>query len=234
MTLRYPIYYLTCCVILGPMSGFAQRAGETVQLRDGLDSLSYVIGRDVGSQIESFGETVRMPSFSMGMQQALNGNRSLIDSAAADSIRRTFAERVQRRLEQQQQGAADSLEEQSNHFLDKNKRNKEVKTTSSGLQYMVKKKGSGPKPSASDSVQIMYKGMTLDNIIFDSTSQPVMINLATTIPGLAEGILLMNVGGSYRFFIPPELAYGELGVPPAIPPNAVLIFDVELRSVRKK
>jgi peptidylprolyl isomerase len=75
--------------------------------------------------------------------------------------------------------------------------------------------------------------MLVDSTVIDSTAagQPAVFDLETAIPGLQEGIQMMNVGGVYRFFIPPELAYGENGVAPVIPPNAVLIFDVTLEGI---
>ena len=75
--------------------------------------------------------------------------------------------------------------------------------------------------------------MLLDSTIIDSTtdSNPAVLDLQKTIPGISEGIQMMNVGSSYRFFLPPDLAYGSTGAPPDIPPNATLIFDVTLLKI---
>jgi FKBP-type peptidyl-prolyl cis-trans isomerase len=83
---------------------------------------------------------------------------------------------------------------------------------------------------------VLYKGMLLDSTVFDSTpnSNPAVLDLQKIIPGLTEGILLMSVGSTYRFFLPAELAYGPQGAPPTIPPNATLIFEVSLIDIISK
>jgi FKBP-type peptidyl-prolyl cis-trans isomerase len=108
-----------------------------------------------------------------------------------------------------------------------------VKTTESGLQYEVMKQGSGPKPGPDDSVRVNYEGSLIDGTIFDSSyarGEPVEFYLDGVIPGWTEGVQLMNEGSTYRFVIPPDLAYGPYGSGP-IPPESTLIFTVELLSV---
>ena len=108
-----------------------------------------------------------------------------------------------------------------------------VKTTESGLQYEVVKQGSGPKPGPYDSVMVNYEGSLVDGTIFDSSyrsGMPVEFTVDAVIPGWQEGVQLMNEGSTYRFVIPPDLAYGAYGSGP-IPPESTLIFTVELLSV---
>jgi len=108
-----------------------------------------------------------------------------------------------------------------------------VTTTESGLQYEVLKQGSGPKPGPYDSVRVNYEGTLIDGTVFDSSyvnGQPMEILLDYVISGWTEGLQLMNEGSTYRFVIPPDLAYGPYGSGP-IPPEATLIFTVELLSV---
>jgi len=108
-----------------------------------------------------------------------------------------------------------------------------VMTTASGLQYEVLKQGSGKKPGPYDSVRVNYEGTLLDGTVFDSTftgGQPIEFFLDAVIAGWQEGVQLMNEGSTYRFVIPPDLAYGSYGSGP-IPPEATLIFTVELLSV---
>jgi len=119
-------------------------------------------------------------------------------------------------------------------FLASNKDKSGVITTASGLQYEVIIQGSGPKPEATDMVQVNYEGMLINGIVFDSSyarGEPVEFPLDRVIPGWTEGVQLMNVGSTYRFFIPSDLAYGPGGAGGAIPPNATLIFKVELLSI---
>lgn len=110
-------------------------------------------------------------------------------------------------------------------------------TTDSGLQYAVIEEGTGETPQAGDLVEVHYKGMLEDGTVFDSSydrGTPIMFPLGTgrVIPGWDEGIGLLNVGSKAKLVIPSELAYGEQGAGGVIPPNATLIFDVELVSTR--
>ncbi len=119
-------------------------------------------------------------------------------------------------------------------FLAENKTKPSVITTDSGLQYEILAKGNGPSPSLSSSVKVHYRGVNIDGEEFDTSynrQKPVSFPLNQVIAGWTEGIQLMSPGAKYRFFIPPELAYGEAGYA-NIPPSATLIFDVELISFK--
>ncbi|HWH23176.1 MAG TPA: FKBP-type peptidyl-prolyl cis-trans isomerase [Allosphingosinicella sp.] len=107
-------------------------------------------------------------------------------------------------------------------------------TTASGLQYRVIEEGEGPNPKASDIALIDYTGKLEDGTVFDSTEgkQPAPLPVSGSIPGFAEGLQLMNKGATYRFRIPPDLAYGPAGAGGVIPPNATLEFDVTLRDFK--
>lgn len=109
----------------------------------------------------------------------------------------------------------------------------DVQTTASGLKYRVITEGTGPKPSASDTVTVNYRGVFLDGTEFDSSysrNQPVTFALNGVIPGWTEGVQLMSVGSKYYFTIPAELAYGAAGRP-GIPPNSPLVFEIELLDI---
>ncbi|MFN2375836.1 MAG: FKBP-type peptidyl-prolyl cis-trans isomerase [Candidatus Binatia bacterium] len=109
-----------------------------------------------------------------------------------------------------------------------------VTTTASGLQYEVLTEGSGPKPSATDNVTVHYKGTLTDGTVFDSSydrGQPATFPLNRVIKGWTEGLQLMSVGSKYRLTIPSDLGYGAAGAGGKIPPNATLVFDVELLKI---
>ena len=117
-------------------------------------------------------------------------------------------------------------------FLTANKAKEGVVVTDSGLQYKIIKEGNGPSPAATDTVTVNYKGTLIDGKEFDS-GNGISFPLNGVIKGWTEGLQLMKAGGSTRFFIPSDLAYGPSG-PPNIGPNSTLIFDVDLLSIKGK
>jgi FKBP-type peptidyl-prolyl cis-trans isomerase len=111
----------------------------------------------------------------------------------------------------------------------------EVQTTASGLQYIVMQEGSGDSPTATSNVVVHYTGYLLDGTQFDSSvgsGAPAEFNASGVITGWTEGLQLMQEGGKTKFIIPPDLGYGAQGYPPLIPPDATLVFDLELIEVR--
>ncbi len=122
----------------------------------------------------------------------------------------------------------------SRSFLLDNGKKTNIVTTKTGLQYQVLTKGTGKKPKATDNVTVHYQGTTIDDNEFDSSykrGEPATFPLNRVIAGWTEGLQLMKEGARYRFFIPPELGYGMRGAGRDIPPNAALIFDIELIKV---
>jgi FKBP-type peptidyl-prolyl cis-trans isomerase FklB len=120
-------------------------------------------------------------------------------------------------------------------FLARNAEADGIKVTASGLQYREVTVGKGAKPKSKDIVKVNYEGSFLDGNVFDSSysrNEPAVFQLDSVIPGWTEGLQLMNVGSTYEFFVPSELAYGEAGAGP-IPPNSTLQFRVELLSIEK-
>jgi FKBP-type peptidyl-prolyl cis-trans isomerase FklB len=122
-------------------------------------------------------------------------------------------------------------------FLVDNAKKSGVITTKSGLQYQVLKEGNGQKPKATSRVKVNYEGRLLDGTVFDSSiarNHPVEFQLSQVIAGWTEGLQTMKEGGKTRFFIPANLAYGEVGAGDTIGPNSTLIFDIELLQVLPK
>jgi FKBP-type peptidyl-prolyl cis-trans isomerase FklB len=135
------------------------------------------------------------------------------------------------------QQAGETNKKEGEAFLAANKTKEGVVTLPSGLQYKVLKAGTGPKPSANDSVVCNYRGTLLDNTEFDSSykrGQPATFPVGKVIKGWTEALQLMPVGSKWQLFIPSELAYGPRGAGPDIGPNATLIFEVELLSIQGK
>ena len=119
--------------------------------------------------------------------------------------------------------------------MEENAARPEVTTTESGLQYEVLVEGSGPRPSATDTVVTHYHGTLTDGTVFDSSVErgsPASFPVNRVIAGWTEALQMMGVGAKWRLVIPSELAYGERGAGGAIPPNATLVFEVELLEIQ--
>lgn len=151
--------------------------------------------------------------------------------AAIQSIQKILEEKSRA----EQSAAGSKNREQGDAFRKENGAKEGVKTTASGLQYEILREGSGRAPAATSVVRVHYEGKLIDGNIFDSSirrGEPAEFPLNRVIRGWTEGLQLMKEGAKFRFVIPPELAYGAHGAPPAIGPDATLIFEVELLSVK--
>jgi FKBP-type peptidyl-prolyl cis-trans isomerase FklB len=125
--------------------------------------------------------------------------------------------------------------EAGKEYLDKNGQRGEVTTLPSGLQYEVITEGNGPKPGPTTMVTVHYEGSLIDGKVFDSSykrGQPATFGVHQVISGWTEALQLMPKGSKWKLFIPSELGYGARGAGGSIPPNATLIFDVELLDMR--
>ena len=175
----------------------------------------------------------------------LEGWSFKVSSFTFDAIFKTRAEMMEEEKEEEEESTnttntpipADDDTAQKNKaageaFLTENKTKEGVTATDSGLQYKTIKEGNGPSPTASDTVTVNYKGTLIDGKEFDS-GEGISFPLNGVIKGWTEGLQLMKSGGSTRFFIPSDLAYGPSG-PPNIGPNSTLIFDVDLLSIKGK
>ena len=189
---------------------------------------SYSLGVSMGTQLRSNGvapDAISSQRLAEGVRDALSGKVKMSD---ADQ------QNIQRLVRNAQEGAADTNHKAAAAFLAENAKKPGVVTTASGLQYLVLTQGSGESPKATDEVTVNYRGTLLDGTEFDSSykrGQPASFVLGRVIPGWTEGLQLMKPGAKYRLFIPPQLGY-DLHARPPIPPGALLIFEVELLSIK--
>jgi FKBP-type peptidyl-prolyl cis-trans isomerase len=202
------------------------------------EQASYMIGMMMGKQLEPMKDEIDLDTIVKAIKSTLAGEKLLLDDKQAQSVSQAFGERMQAKQIAKALSDAKTNLEAGQKFLAENAKKPGVKTTASGLQYLVLTEGTGPKPKATDVVRVHYKGALLDGKTFDSSidrGEPVTFPLDGVVPGWQEGIQLMPVGSKYTLWIPANLGYGEKGTPGGpIGPNATLVFDVELLDIVKK
>ncbi len=217
----------------------AAQAQDTTSLESEDDRIAYAIGMNVGMNVMSQGllEGLDVDLFVAGITDSMDGEFSLSMeemSAALDTFQQRQQELMEQQMEETRAAAAETLAA-GREFLSRNGERGEVVTLDSGLQYEVLETGpGGASPGAGDAVLAHYHGTLTDGSVFDSSvdrGEPAQFALSQVIPGWTEALQLMSVGDHWRLFIPADLAYGESSPTPAIPPNSVLIFDVELLEI---
>jgi FKBP-type peptidyl-prolyl cis-trans isomerase FklB len=199
------------------------------------DKFSYALGMNIGTNLRKQALPVNVDLIARGLRDAEAGNKTLLTEDEAKSV--MMAVQVEYRQQQQeklkQQGEANKKEGAT--FLAANKAKDGVVTLPSGLQYKILKAGAGPKPAATDTVTVNYRGTLINGTEFDSSykrGQPATFGVTGVIKGWTEALQLMPVGSKWQLFIPADLAYGERGAGADIAPNATLIFEVELLSIK--
>ena len=206
------------------------------QLSTQADKIGYALGLDMGKRLNTIKDEINIAAFNQGVLDSFEGKTPLLSEEQIKEIKTAFSKKMMAEREANRKELAEKNKTQGEKFLAENAKKDGVRATQSGLQYQVISEGSGNKPTLADRVTVNYKGTLLDGTEFDSSykrGKPASFSLRGVIKGWTEGLQLMSVGSKYRFFIPPELAYGEVGAGKAIGPNQTLIFDVELISIEK-
>lgn len=214
----------------------AKPATENITLTSKMDSLSYIIGHDIGNNLKTNDIQINQTAFNLGIKNGISGNDSLISAEETTRLMIQFQQEMMAKRDQKSTQETTFEKAKGAAFLEENKKRLGVKETASGLQYEVIKEGSGAHPSATDEVEVHYTGKLIDGTVFDSSverGQTIKFPLNGVIPGWTEGVQLMQPGAKYIFYIPSDLAYGDRGTGP-IPGGATLIFEVELISITGK
>lgn len=210
-------------------------AQDKPQLKDQKDKASYSIGYDIGSTFKKQNIDLNMDALMSGMKEGLAGKEGTLTKEEREKTLEAFQKEMMEKQVTASKEAATKNAAEGEKFLAENKSKEGVKTTASGLQYKVLKEGSGPSPKETDTVVTNYKGTLLDGTEFDSSykrNEPATFPVNRVIKGWTEALQLMKPGAKYQLFIPAALAYGERGAGRDIGPNATLIFEVELLSIK--
>jgi FKBP-type peptidyl-prolyl cis-trans isomerase FklB len=211
------------------------QAQDAPSLKNQKEKASYSLGYKIGQDFKQQGIEIAPDALVRGMKDALaDGKTALTEDQMGEALMGLQKEVMAKQQEQYKELAEKNLQEGKN-FLLENRKKEGVKSTSSGLQYKVLEKGTGKKPGLEDTVTVHYRGRLTDGKEFDSSykrNEPATFPVKGVIAGWTEALQLMKEGAKWQLFIPANLAYGEKGVP-GIAPNSVLIFDVELLSIKK-
>ncbi|MEZ6126337.1 MAG: FKBP-type peptidyl-prolyl cis-trans isomerase [Planctomycetaceae bacterium] len=219
-----------------PAAPAAPTADAPAELKTVEQKMGYAIGLNIGQNLKRQQMDLDPQAIALGIAHVLAGKEPLI---TMEQIQAASAEYDQIREQQRVKLGAEN-KAAADKFLTENIKKDGVKVTKSGLQYVVLKEGTGATPTEENTVSTHYRGKLLTGKVFDESytgevptadESPVSFGVTQVISGWTEALQLMKVGAKYRLFIPPAMAYGENG-PPGIGPNSLLIFDIELISVK--
>ncbi len=213
------------------------KTSAPLTLRTDKDKVSYAIGMNVGTAMKRDGLDIDTAILLRGLKDVLAGAKPLLTDQEAQTVMTALQTDMRKKQELQQQQLADTNKKEGDAFLATNKTKEGVVSLPSGLQYKILQEGTGPKPVATDTVSVNYRGTLLNGTEFDSSfkrGQPATFPVGQIIKGWTEALQLMPVGSKWQLFIPSDLAYGPRGAGREIGPNSALVFEVELLSIQPK
>jgi FKBP-type peptidyl-prolyl cis-trans isomerase len=217
------------------------KVAESAPLKTKTEKFSYALGMNIGTNLEG---TLKKQSVvvdwnlvAQGLKEATAGGKTRLTEDEAKAVLSDMQKEVQEQQAAKAKEAGEKNKKDGEEFLAANKGKEGVTTLPDGLQYKVLTAGTGPKPTAADSVVCNYKGTLIDGKEFDSSfkrGQPATFGVGQVIKGWTEALQLMPVGSKWQLFIPSNLGYGERGAGGDIGPNSTLVFEVELLSIVDK
>ncbi|MGE5480782.1 MAG: FKBP-type peptidyl-prolyl cis-trans isomerase N-terminal domain-containing protein [Chloroflexota bacterium] len=238
---------LTALLAVGMLASCGKKAGEADKSLEKPtsyeDKVSYAIGLNTGKTMRRDSLKIQTNYYLRGLQDGLDSANFLLTDAEVEKTMTEFQSKMQAKQNEIMNAQIDKLKKLGEEmkaigpkFLEENKKKAGVKTTPSGLQYEVLAAGSGDAPGKSDAIRMHYKASFPNGQVFDQTydkNQPINLPAQGFFPGWAEAAKYMQKGGKYRFVFPANLAFGDKGAGQIIPPNATLIFEIEVLDIMK-
>ena len=222
-----------------PATG-AKTAAGTTKARPALTTdkakASYALGENLGLSMKRQEVDIDPDLVALGLKDVLSGRKPALTDDEAKAALMQLQAKVRENMEAKIKAMGAANKQAGDAFLAANKSKEGVVTLPSGLEYKILKEGTGPKPTATDTVECNYRGTTIDGKEFDSSykrGEPASFPVGRVIKGWTEALQLMPVGSKWQLFVPSNLAYGESGAGADIPPNSTLIFEVELLSIKQ-
>jgi FKBP-type peptidyl-prolyl cis-trans isomerase len=201
------------------------------------DKASYAIGQNIGKAMKKDAVEIDPNILARGIKDAVTGAKPALTDQEEQEALQAFQIEMKAKMEAKAAAAGAANKQAGDSFQAANKTKPGVTTTATGLQYKVVTPGTGPKPSASDTVICQYRGTLIDGKEFDSSykrGQPAQFPVTGVIKGWTEALEMMPVGSKWQLVLPPSLAYGDRGAGPDIGPNSTLVFEVELVGIAPK
>ena len=212
----------------------SEKAVETPQLTDSMDTVSYSVGVDIGKSFRLQEMDIDPDVMARGLNDAFSDKETALTKEEVQSTLIKFRQVFQQKQREIAQRKAQEAAVSEETYLAENATKEGVVSLPSGLQYKVITPGDGPSPLTTDKVKVHYKGSLADGTIFDSSydrGQPTSFTVSGVIKGWTEALLLMQVGSKWELTIPSKLGYGTRGSGGDIPPNSTLLFEVELLGI---
>ena len=213
------------------------RTQSVLTLKTQKDKLSYALGMNLGSNLHKEKVEVDPAIVLRGLKDALAAGKMLLTEDEARATLTQLQTEVRSKQQEKMKVAGELNKKEGVEFPAANKSKEGVVILPSGLQYKILTEGTGPKPTASDTVVCNYRGTLISGAEFDSSykrGQPASFPVNGVIKGWTEALQLMPVGSKWQLFVPAELGYGDRGAGADIGPGATLIFEVELLSIQGK
>jgi FKBP-type peptidyl-prolyl cis-trans isomerase len=217
-----------------PSATPAAAGGGAAQFKDTRDRVSYAIGANIANSMKQQDADLNPDVLAQGLRETLGGTSKLSEAEIRETLM-TFNQELRNKRMEKLKVEGEKNKKVGEEWLAANAKKPGVKTSATGLQHKELVAGKGQQVKAGDRVSVHYKGTLTDGTTFDSSyerGQPfVTSTLGGVIPGWLEALTNMNVGDKWELYIPSNLAYGEQGRPPKIPPSAPLVFEMEVLGI---
>jgi FKBP-type peptidyl-prolyl cis-trans isomerase len=214
----------------------AAMAQDDSSLKTEKEKVSYALGMQMGADFRKQTLDLDLAAFNKGLAESFNGGKTLLTNEEMRTILANAKEEYKKKQAALREEKAEANLKEGEKFLAENKNKEGVVTLPTGLQYKILKEGIGDRPLINEHVVCNYRGMLIDGTEFDNSSRhdgPATFPMRGVLEGWKEALLMMRVGSKWQLFVPADMAYGKGGAPSMnVPPNATLIFELELVAVK--
>jgi FKBP-type peptidyl-prolyl cis-trans isomerase FklB len=212
-------------------------AQNVPDLNNQKEKFSYALGMQMGADFRKQVLDLDLATFTKGLEESFNGSKTMLTEEEMRIVLANAKAEYQKKQAALREVEAEENLKEGESFLAANKNKDGVISLPTGLQYKILEQGGGQTPRTHQHVICNYRGTLLDGTEFDNSNKhngPSIFPLKGVLEGWREALLMMRVGSKWQLFVPPDLAYGKAGVPSMkVPPNATLIFELELVSIKK-